>query len=164
MNRRRQNETNGREGIIIEQDYIIYLTSATCTVSTPKSKSLSRRTYNIQKSQTCFPPRRRTKTKRWHYLPTYLPPTTKEKKSQSIVASPTLPLTLPYTTVQGKGKKKKPVVPDKRNFPFPLLRIERRLREPLSLSFLFFSFLLFHFSFFSLAISANDVYLPESDI
>lgn len=107
---------------------------------------------NIQKSQ------KRTKKGGT----TYLPPTTKEKKSQSIVALPTLPLTLPYLTLQYKAREKKEGRSSRQaQFPIQLLRIERRLREPpLSLSFSFSSSSLFIFSLAMLI----DVYIPESDI
>lgn len=109
-------------------------------IQIPKPKN-----NNTQKSQTYLPPRRRTK--RWHYLPTYLPTSYYKEKKKSINSGLTylaLALALPYTTVQGK-EKKKPVVPDKRNFP--LLRIER-VYESLSLFSSSFSFFLALFIFF----------------
>lgn len=64
-----------------------------------------------------------------------------------MVASPTLPLTLPYTTVQGKGKK---AARSSRQaqFPIQLLRIERVYEILLSLFFFFFLFFFFTFHFF----------------
>lgn len=53
------------------------------------------------------------------YLPTYLLYKRKKKVNSGLtyLDDLPLPLTLPYTTVQGKGKERKAVVPDKRNFP-----------------------------------------------
>lgn len=66
-----------------------------------------------------------------------LPTSYYKRKKKSINGGLTylaLALDPTYTTLQYKAReKKKAVVPDQRNFPFPLLRIERRLREPLSL-------------------------------